>query len=159
MQSTASLDIPSVMALFADDSIACAISHPDGVEPIEVEQGELTTQGLIDAIGVDTIRTLQDAVTDSREDTRYALDRRARGLGSLVAGLCTNHSPATVVVAGSAFIDDPLASGPFARTVRSEAQYYPDLRVIPSHREVVRDIARAVALDRVLREPLQVVGK
>lgn len=159
MQSTPSLDTPSVMALFADDSIACAISHPDGVEPIEVEQGELTTQGLIDAIGVEGIRSLRDAVTDSREDTRYALDRRARGLGSLVAGLCSLHSPATVVVAGSAFIDDPLSSAPFARTVRAEAHYYPDLRVIPSHREVVRDIARAVALDRVLREPLQVTGK
>ena len=159
MQSTPSLNIPSVMALFADDSIACAISHPDGVEPIEVEQGELTTRGLIDAIGVENIRTLKDAVTDSREDTRYALDRRARGLGSLVAGLCSTHSPATVVVAGSAFIDDPLASAPFARTVRSEANCRPELRLIPSHPEVVRDIARAVALDFVLREPLQVAGK
>ena len=159
MQSTASLDIPSVMALFADDSIACAISRPDGVEPIEVEQGELTTQGLINAIGVQGIRTLKDAVTDSREETRYALDRRARGLGSLVARLCSNHSPATVVVAGSAFIDDRLASVPFARAVRSEAQCDPELRLIPTHREVVRDIARAVALDRVLREPLKVAGR
>jgi len=147
------------MALFADDSIACAISRPDGVEPIEVEQGELTTQGLINAIGVQGIRTLKDAVTDSREETRYALDRRARGLGSLVARLCSNHSPATVVVAGSAFIDDRLASVPFARAVRSEAQCDPELRLIPTHREVVRDIARAVALDRVLREPLKVAGR
>ena len=144
---------------FADDSIACAISRPDGVEPIEVEQGELTTQGLIHAIGVQGIRTLKDAVTDSREETRYALDRRARGLGSLVARLCSNHSPATVVVAGSAFIDDRLASAPFARAVRSEAQCDPELRLIPTHREVVRDIARAVALDRVLREPLKVAGR
>lgn len=159
MQSTAELDTPSVMALFADDSIACAVSRPDGVEAIEVEQGELTTKGLIKAIGVDGIRTLKDAVRDAREDTRYALDKRARGLGSLVAGLCSEYSPATVVVAGSAFLDDPLASGPFARTVRAEADCYPDLRVIPTHREVVRDIARAVALDRVLREPLKVAGK
>ncbi|MBW6773332.1 hypothetical protein KXS51_24700, partial [Salmonella enterica subsp. enterica serovar Weltevreden] len=56
MQSTAELDTPSVMALFADDSIACAISGPDGVEPIEVEQGELTTQGLLDQIGEPGIR-------------------------------------------------------------------------------------------------------
>ena len=34
----------------------------------------------------------------------------------------------------------------------------PELRLIPTHREVVRDIARAVALDHVLREPLQVAG-
>lgn len=158
MHSTASLNIPSVMALFADDSIACAISHPDGVEAIEVGQGELTTRGLIDAIGEEDIRTLKDAVTDSREDTRYALDRRARGLGSLVAGLCSTYSPATVVVAGSAFIDDTLAAAPFARTVRSEANCRPELRLIPTHREVVRDIARAVALDYVLREPLKVAG-
>ena len=156
MQSTASLNIPSVMALFADDSITCAISHPDGVEPIEVEQSELTTRGLIDAIGVESIRTLKDAVTDSREGPRYALDRRARSLGSLVAELCSHYSPATVVVAGSAFVDDPLASAPFARTVRSQTNCRPELRLIPTHREVVRDIARAVALDYVLHEPLTV---
>ena len=75
-----------------------------------------------------------------------------------MAGLCSNYSPATVVVAGSAFIDDPLASAPFARTVRSEANCRPELRLIPTHREVVRDIARAVALDHVLREPLKVAG-
>ncbi len=161
MQSTAELDTPSVMALFADDSIACAISGPDGVEPIEVEQGELTTQGLLDQIGEPGIRTLRDAVTDTqfRERTRAALDGRARGLGSLVADLCADHSPSTVVVAGSAFIDDPLAPAPFARTVRGQTENAPQLRMIPTHREVVRDIARAVALDEVLREPLAVAGR
>lgn len=158
MQSSKELDDPSVLALFADDSIACAISGSDGVEPIEVEQGALTTQGLIDAIGQPTITTLQQAVTDSSETSRSALDTRARGLGELVAELCADHCPKTVVVAGSAFIDDPLAPAPFARTVRSQVECSPQLRMIPSHREVVRDIARAVALDLVLREPLSVAG-
>ena len=159
MQSTADLDTPSVMALFADDSLACAISSPEGVNPIEVEQGELTTQGLLDAIDVPTIRTLRQAVEDAGEATRSALDSRARGLGTLVAGLCSDHCPNTVVVAGSAFIDDPLASAPFARTVREHISGPIDLRLIPSHKDVVRDIARAVALDYVLREPLAVAGK
>lgn len=159
MQSSTELDTPSVLALFAVDSLACAISSESGVQPIEVEQGELTTQGLIDSIGDPAIATLADAVADPREGTRYALDRRARGLGSLVAGLCAEHSPATIVVAGSAFIDDPLSSAPFVRAVRAEARTQPDLRKIPSHDEVVRDIARAVALDHVLREPLAVVGR
>ena len=159
MQSTASLNIPSVMALFADDSIACAVSVADGVQPIEVEQGALTTKGLLDIIQKPTVRTLRQAVEDAAEGTRAALDDRARGLGSLVAGLCSDHSPATVVVAGSAFIDDPLSSGPFARTVREGTDCPVDLRLIPSHQDVVRDIARAVALDYVLREPLAVAGK
>ena len=156
MQSSKELDIPSIMALFADDSIACAITGTDGVEPIEVPQGELTTQGLINVIGDPGIRTLRDAVTDSGERARAALDARARGLGSMVAELCGLHCPSTVVVAGSAFADDPLARGPFAKAVRSTAQCSPELRMIRTHREVVRDIARAVALDPVLREPLSV---
>ena len=159
MQSTPELDTPSVMALFADDSIACAVSVADGVQPIEVEQGALTTKGLLDIIQKPTVRTLREAVEDAAEGTRAALDDRARGLGSLVAGLCSDHSPATVVVAGSAFIDDPLSSGPFARTVREGTDCPVDLRLIPSHQDVVRDIARAVALDYVLREPLAVAGK
>ncbi len=159
MQSSRELDTPSVMALFADDSIACAISGADGVDPIEVEQGALTTQGLLDTIGEPTIRTLKDAVTDTRQISREALDSRARGLGSLVAELCSTHCPTSVVVAGSAFIDDPLAPAPFARTVRSTVACSPELRMIPTHREMVRDIARAVALDLVLREPLAVAGR
>ena len=76
-----------------------------------------------------------------------------------MAELCSTHCPTSVVVAGSAFIDDPLAPAPFARTVRSTVACSPELRMIPTHREMVRDIARAVALDLVLREPLAVAGR
>ena len=55
----------------------------------------------------------------------------------------------------STLIDDPLAPSLFARSVRS-ALPNASLRMIPTHREMVRDIARAVALDLVLREPLAV---
>lgn len=159
-QSSESLDTPSIMALFADDSLGCAVASGGRVVPVTVSREDLTTQGLIDAIGIPGIRTLHDAVTsaDHQHEVRPALDRRARQLGELTAQLYREHTPSTVVVAGSAFIDDPQAPAPFAKAVRSltPAEAQVGLRMIPTHREVVRDIARAVALDLVLREPLAV---
>lgn len=154
IQSSPSLNDEAVLALFADDSIGCALATEEGVLPIAVTRDDLTTQGLIDAIGEPSIRTLRDAVTDSahKHTTRGALDDRAHQLGELAAQLSSQHAPSTIVVAGSAFIDDPLAPAPFARSVRG-AGIDVELRMIPTHREVVRDIARAVALDFVLREP------
>lgn len=158
MQSSRNLGMPSVLALFADDSIASAVATDDGVDPVEVSRDDLTTSGLLERIGVDEIRTLHDAVTDSahQQVSRPALDSRARGLGTLVAELCGEYSPATVVIAGSAFIDDPLAPAPFAQAVRETAGRSVDLRMLPTHREMVRDIARAAALDLVLTDPLKV---
>ena len=159
IQSSPSLNDEAVLALFADDSIGCALATEEGVLPIAVTRDDLTTQGLIDAIGEPSIRTLRDAVTDSahKHTTRGALDDRAHQLGELAAQLSSQHAPSTIVVAGSAFIDDPLAPAPFARSVRG-AGIDVELRMIPTHREVVRDIARAVALDFVLREPLAVAS-
>ncbi|MCP1388123.1 ROK family transcriptional regulator [Corynebacterium sp. TA-R-1] len=160
LQSSRDLTIPSTLALFADDSIACAVTTPDGVEPVEVSRDDLTTQGLLDSIGDSSVRTLHDAVTNARVQNaaRPALDRRARGLGQLVGELCETYQPATVVVAGSAFIDDPLAPAPFAQAVRETVGKNLDLRLLPTHREMVRDIARAAALDLVLRDPLSVAA-
>lgn len=96
-------------------------------------------------------------MTDSKYQTvtRPALDKRARNLGQLVGELCTEHNPSTVVIAGSAFIDDPLSPAPFAQAVRATGDHAKiDLRMLPGHREMVRDIARAVALDLVLTDPL-----
>lgn len=158
-QSRDTLDGPGIMALFADDSIACAVASGQEVVPVPVAREDLTTQGLIRAIGIPGIRTLNDALTSAhRTATRPALNRRAQQLGELTAQLYEQHTPATVVVAGSAFIDDPLAPAPFARAVRDGTPEgtQVSLRMIPTHREVVRDIARAVALDLVLREPLAV---
>lgn len=163
MQSCRDLKMPSVLALFADDSIACAIGTSTGVEPIEVDRDDLTTHGLLQQINTEGIRTLRDAVTDSThaDVTRPALDGRARGLGQLVGKLCLEHSPATVVIAGSAFHDDPLSHVPFAQSVRetvAQDASQLDLRMLPGHREMVRDIARAAALDLVLRDPLAVAA-
>ncbi|SDS65410.1 ROK family transcriptional regulator [Corynebacterium timonense] len=161
-QSRDTLGGPGIMALFADDSIACAVGSGDEVVPVPVSREDLTTDGLIRAIGIPSIRTLSDALTSAhRATTRPALTRRARQLGELTAQLYEQHTPDTVVVAGSAFIDDPLAPAPFARAVRNgtPAGTRVSLRMIPTHREVVRDIARAVALDLVLREPLAVSSR
>jgi len=160
VQSRDDLDTRSVMALFADDSIACAVTSGGGVRPVAVAREDLTTQGLVDEIAIPGIRTLHDALTTPEHHTtaRAALDHRACRLGALTARLHAEHSPATVVVAGSAFIDDPGAPAPFARAVRDKIPGGVNLRMIPTHREMVRDIARAVALDLVLREPLAVAA-
>ena len=148
-----------IMAIFADDSIGASVTADKRVVPIAVDRGDLTTQGLLDQIGSGG-QSLNDAISLSRTDPsiREALDRRAGGLGEVAAQLMAEHGATTLVVAGSAFIDDPKAPAIFARTVRHTLADGTDasLRMIPTHREMVRDIARAVALDLVLREPLGV---
>ena len=149
-----------IMAIFADDSIGAAVTEDKLVVPITVEREDLTTHGLLDSIGAPKTQTLIDAISHSHTtpSLRAALDRRAEGLGEVAAELMAERNASPLVVAGSAFIDDQKAPGVFARSVR---QTLPEgaearLRMIPTHREMVRDIARAVALDLVLREPLAV---
>ncbi|WIM67840.1 ROK family transcriptional regulator [Corynebacterium breve] len=160
IQSFETVHTPGIMALFADDSIGAAISGPDGVTALDLNNNELTTDGLLATLGDPRIHSLPEAVAtaESSSATRATLDERATQLGSVAAGLVAKHSPNTLVVAGSAFIDDPKAPALFARSVRERLpqETKVDLRMIPTHREVVRDIARAVALDFVLREPLSV---
>lgn len=152
-------DEPSVaLALFADDSIGAAVSGPKGVTQVSVTLNDdsiLPTAGLLAGTGA---ATLSELVASGQ--ARELLDARATQLGELAAELIADHSPSTVVVAGSAFIDDPLAPGKFAGTVRSilgPAAENVSLRLIPTHSEFVRAIARAVALDPLLRDPLALV--
>lgn len=160
LQSTDTVNPEGIMALFADDSIGAALSGPNGVSPLHIDRNDLTTEGLITAVNSPAIHTLVEAVADGETSpsTRAALDRRTEELGKVAAQLVLDHVPSTLVVAGSAFIDDPKAPAIFARSVRA---HLPEsatvsLRMIPTHREVVRDIARAVALDLVLRDPLAI---
>ncbi|WKD56640.1 ROK family protein [Corynebacterium capitovis DSM 44611] len=155
VQSHDHLDVPRIMALFADDSLGCAVFTGEEVVPVAVDREDLTTAGLLEALeGIDTLADAVRAAQDT-PTVRACLDDRARGLGELTAQLWAEHQPSVVVVAGSAFIDDPRAPATFARTVLKQVPDV-DLRMIPTHREVVRDIARAAALDLALREPLSV---
>jgi len=148
-----------IMAIFADDSIGAAVTEDKRVVPIAVDREDLTTHGLLASIGKHG-QSLNDAVSLSHTQPpiRTALDRRAANLGTVAARLMAANGASTLVVAGSAFIDDSKAPAIFARTVRQTLPNGADarLRMIPTHREMVRDIARAVALDLVLREPLAV---
>ncbi|MCZ9294275.1 ROK family transcriptional regulator [Corynebacterium meitnerae] len=151
IQSALTIDGAPMMALFADDSIGAAVTQDKGVLPIAVDRPDLTTHGVLGE------QSLVSAVQAAQSDAalRKVLDERAETIGKLAAELMQEHSTPALVVAGSALIDDPAAPALFARSVRSvlpEAS----LRMIPTHREMVRDIARAVALDLVLREPLSV---
>lgn len=169
-------EAPTEIALFADDSIGAAVSGPEGIHQV----GTLpTTEGqVLDTTGLPTeealatagvlhrirdhgtdVDTLPAAVSvgNQHPGVRALLDDRAVLLGDVAAQLAEQHHPQTIVVAGSAFLDDPHAPKLFAGTVRSrlaETEHSVELRMIPTHREVVRAIARAVALDPLLREPL-----
>ena len=120
-------------------------------------EDNVATQAVLDALAAREISgsTLAEAATiaEDNETARGILDERAHLLASIAADLVTEHNPVTVVLAGSAFIDDPHAAKLFASSLRqhnTDAQ----LRLIPTHREIVRAIARAVALDPLLRVPL-----
>ena len=106
-------------------------------------------------------QTLADAVAIADSDTavRKILDARASALAKLTVDLVKEHKISTVVVAGSAFVDDPLAPKIFAATVREimTKEKAPKMRMVPTHEEVVRSITRAAALDQMLREPLKLV--
>lgn len=145
-----SADLPTgTMALFADDSIGAAVADEEGVSQVDLPRHArgLTTAAVLQG----RWPTIRAAAADPC--ARSLLDDRARQLAELTADVAKPYEPSTIVVAGSAFIDDPAAPKLFATEMRSRL---PDvqMRLIPTHREVVRAIARAVALDQVLREPL-----
>ncbi|MDY3126702.1 MAG: ROK family protein [Corynebacterium sp.] len=169
----------SVMVFFADDSIGAALSTPEGVS--QINPLPTTTSELLSLLGTPTeealstaailaainsrlgapapVTTLQAAaeLAATNAQARTLLDERAHLLGTVAAELANQHNPQTITIAGSAFIDDPHASRIFARALRtgSHPDIKPQLRVIPTHREIVSAIARAVALDPILRLPLQ----
>ena len=146
-------DEARTLVLFADDSIGAALSDEDGVASIELPQFD----------GADPRDTLVNAALAPRlaeaADAPSVLAQRASDLGRLTAQLIDAHRPDTVVIAGSAFYDVPTAPKLFASAARGELD--PDLasatelRMIPNHKEIVRSIARAVALDPLLRTPLE----
>lgn len=152
-----SIPAPIMLTLFADDSVGAAISGSDTITQLDIADhtGDLTTAALLDAAG-SKASSLRELVASDDEHARNLLDDRAVRLGELVAQLIDAHSPTTVVIAGSAFIDDPAAPRLFAQSVRSAL---PDstsveLRMIPSHQEIVRAIARAVAVNQLIHNPL-----
>lgn len=160
--------------LFADDSLGAAVSDERGVHSIPRLPGTEST--LLDTAGLATeealstqgfIRRLSDLSFDlpslaaavnagqDNAEVRELLDERARLLGQVAAELVGTHRPGTLVVAGSAFTEDPGAPRIFAETVRTLTNGQLNLRMIPTHREIVRAVARAAALDQLLREPLK----
>ncbi|MGD7002316.1 ROK family protein [Corynebacterium halotolerans] len=163
-----------VLNLFADDTLGAALGDDVGVHSIaplpEAESELLNTTGLATEETLSTqgfLRRLRDLGHDlptldatvrageSTPQVRELLDERARLLGRVAAELVTIHRPTTLVICGSAFTGDPHAPKLFAEVVRNAAGRGLDLRMIPTHREIVRAVARAAALDQLLREPLK----
>lgn len=153
-----------VLALFADDSIGAALSTEDGVRQLppladphgHTAQDSLSTAAVLEKLANNGVTA--GNIAEAAEMTgvaRSVLDERAHDLGAVAAQLVCKYHPDTVVVAGSAFVDDPQAPRLFASAVREKAPNADvQLRMIPTHREIVRTVARAVALDPLLRVPL-----
>lgn len=161
-----------VLLLFADDSLGSALSADDEVNSIiplpqtrsdllghGASEHLLATQSILDAVrrhGIEA-NTLPEVATiaESNSAVRAILDERARQLGQITAEMVREYSPKTVVIAGGAFTGDSRAPQLFASTVRDSASEDLELRMIPSHKEIVRAVARTVATDQLLREPLE----
>ncbi|MBK4145403.1 ROK family protein [Corynebacterium macginleyi] len=161
-----------VLLLFADDSLGSALSVDDEVNSIiplpqthsdvlghGASEHLLATQSILNAVrrqGIET-NTLHEVATiaQSNSAVRAILDERARQLGLITAALVDEYSPKTVVIAGGAFTGDARAPQLFASTVRDSTANDLELRMIPSHKEIVRAVARTVATDQLLRAPLE----
>lgn len=161
-----------VLLLFADDSLGSALSVDDEVNsiiPLPQTRSEvlghgasehlLATQSILEAVrrhGIEA-NTLHEVATiaESNSAVRAILDERARQLGQITADMVHEYAPKTVVIAGGAFTGDSRAPQLFASTVRDSASEDLELRMIPSHKEIVRAVARTVATDQLLREPLE----
>lgn len=175
-------DADRTLVLFADDSLGAAFTNTLGVHPIEIlptvsdnklgfaeaaPEKSLITSSILARITekfpeLDPVpATLAQAVAmaANNEGVREILDARASALARLTVDLVEEYRISTVVVAGSAFVDDSRAPKLFAATVREimTTAKAPKMRMIPTHEEVVRSITRAAALDQMLREPLDLV--
>ncbi|QQU86181.1 ROK family transcriptional regulator [Corynebacterium propinquum] len=175
-------DADRTLVLFADDSLGAAFTNTLGVHPIEIlptvsdntlgfaeaaPEKSLITSSILARITekfpeLDPVpATLAQAVAlaADNEGVRDILDARASALARLTVDLVEKYRISTVVVAGSAFVDDSRAPKLFAATVREimTTAKAPKMRMIPTHEEVVRSITRAAALDQMLREPLDLV--
>ncbi|WPF68700.1 ROK family transcriptional regulator [Corynebacterium sp. 21KM1197] len=149
------------LALFADDSLSAALEAPEGITPLSAPGAPLTTSDLLREVrdlGVEA-PTLADAV--AHPAARPLLTARARGLAQLAVELVRRHGPHRLVIAGSAFTADPEAPRIFGASVREALGRFEclnrsvELRMIPSHAEIIHAITRAAALDLVLRDPLR----
>lgn len=175
-------DADRTLVLFADDSLGAAFTNTLGVHPIEIlptvsddtlgfaeatPEKSLITSSILARITekfpeLDPVpATLAQAVAlaADNEGVREILDARASALARLTVDLVEEYRISTVVVAGSAFVDDSRAPKLFAATVREimTTAKAPKMRMIPTHEEVVRSITRAAALDQMLREPLDLM--
>ncbi|MDK4235012.1 ROK family transcriptional regulator [Corynebacterium propinquum] len=175
-------DADRTLVLFADDSLGSAFTNTLGVHPIEIlptvsddtlgfaeaaPEKSLITSSILARITekfpeldpAPTTLAQAVAMAADNEGVRDILDARASALARLTVNLAEEYRISTVVVAGSAFVDDSRAPKLFAATVRAimTTAKAPKMRMIPTHEEVVRSITRAAALDQMLREPLDLV--
>ena len=150
VQAAEFADTSTLLAIFADDSLAAALSDTAGVRhvPTPAVHGRNPQETLVTA-GID--KRL------ATEDRAAVLEDRTRQLADLAAQLVREHRPDTVIIAGAAFYDNPQLFAATFRTLLGDAPV-PQLRVIPSHQDIVRAIARAVALDPLVRTPLLLAG-
>lgn len=169
---------PVTLTFYADDSVGAAYSDDLGVQvlgPLETTGGSdldtlgmspeaaLSTQGFLSRVSDQGIfaESLGELVkiAATNDKARKLLDDRATLLAHAAAAAAQQRKPATLVLAGSAFSEDQKGRSVFAAQLKKEYDAEIELRLIPTHRENTRAAARAVALDRLLNEPLSLVPK
>lgn len=92
--------------------------------------------------------------TKSGLKARSLLDERAERLGDIVGQLVECTKTDTVVLTGSAFSQDESRLRQVTKAIHRATEGQVSLRTIPTHRDTVRAASQAVALDRLVSEPL-----
>ncbi|QDZ41777.1 ROK family protein [Corynebacterium sp. sy039] len=95
----------------------------------------------------DGVYRLDVAKTDSRV-----------ALGAIAVALAKETKPDTIVLAGSAFAQQTDARK-VGHSIKHSYKKEVELRVIPTHLDNARAAARAVALDRLINDPLGIAGR
>lgn len=167
---------PVTLTFYADDSVGAAYSNDLGVHVTGAlatsgsstldthgmsPEDALSTRGFLSRVADHGIfaGNLGELVSIAEGDdrARTLLDDRAALLARAAAEVATTITPHTLVLAGSAFSEDPKGRSVFATELKKAYGSDLELRLIPTHRENVRAAARAVALDRLLSAPLSLV--
>lgn len=142
-------DKPTV-AFFADDSVGAAITHHNG------DIAQLAALPTLDNAPAEQLLATHAL---GPEPTEQDVELRTRRAGEVAAALITEHRAHRLVVAGNAFTAQPRLFTEVVRGALGPQHAHVELRLIPTHEEIVAAVARAVALEQVMRRPVETTAQ
>ncbi|MCX7492097.1 MarR family transcriptional regulator [Corynebacterium sp. P6129] len=153
-----------ILIIYLNRGLTLAVADDDGVtaHPVDTDLGpEILARRLIDAGFLPDQKPrgftgLLPGETPQTPQLRSLLDDRARDLGETVARLTRDTGAGTVVLAGPGFTVDPGGYRELALAVNPNVDKRVAIRIVPDAATLARAVARTVALDRLLSDPVAV---